>query len=273
MSTRDYEVVDFRVRPMTKEFAQHWVASAGIRVRPLLGANEETPLETLFAEMDSAGVTKAVVAGRYVYSAATPEHIAGLVKSHPDRFIAGFAGIDALKRMDAVRETERVVKELGLAGIVLEPFITELPANDKIFYPLYAKCAELNTRVIIVTGAAPFGIKKMVAGHPTAIDDVAGDFPDLRLMMSHAGWPWMLDAIAVAKRHKNVYLEASLYHFWPGAEVMVKAADIIPDQIVYASGYPIEPISTMTGFRRLGYSEEAFKKIVNDNPLAFLRET
>lgn len=265
--------IDCRVRPMTKEFAENWANAIKVMTRPLAGmADVEAPLENLFQQMDEFGVSKMVIVGRSAYVQAGMDHIAGLLKSYPNRFAAGFAGLDPLRKMDAVRDTERAVKELGLSGVAFDPFVTGSPMNDKVYYPILAKCVELDAAIIVNTGAAPLGIKSIVPANPITVDEVASDFPTLRILLSHAGWPWIREAIAVAKRHRNVYLECSLYYDYPGVEDFVKAAnDIVPDQVVYASAYPIDPVSTIETFRRLPFREDILAKICYQNAAKFLK--
>lgn len=130
---------------------------------------------------------------------------AELVHAHPDR-LKGFIFVDPNRGMAAVRELEMCVKEYGLHALYLTAFRTKLPANDKKNYPLYAKCCELGIPVHIYSSlnlskAVPYDI-----GHPRYIDEVARDFPELRIMAGVSGWPWVLEFITLAIRHENVYV-------------------------------------------------------------------
>lgn len=105
-----------------------------------------------------------------------------------------------------MRELEKAVKEYGLHALYLTAFRTKLPANDKKNYPLYAKCCELGIPVHIycslnLSASVPYDI-----GHPRYIDEVARDFPELKIMAGVSGWPWVLDFFALPLRHKNVYI-------------------------------------------------------------------
>ena len=94
----------------------------------------------------------------------------------------------------------------GAAALSPTAFRTKLPANDKKNYPLYAKCCELGIPVHIycslnLSASVPYDI-----GHPRYIDEVARDFPELKIMAGVSGWPWVLDFFALPLRHKNVYI-------------------------------------------------------------------
>ena len=98
------------------------------------------------------------------------------------------------------------VKEYGLHALYLTAFRTKLNAADKKNYPLYSKACELGIPVHIYSSlnlskAVPYDI-----GHPRYIDQVARDFPELKIMAGVSGWPWVLDFLCLAIRHENVYL-------------------------------------------------------------------
>ena len=157
--------------------------------------------EDFIAYLDSVGVEWGVTVDNNHNNKRTGE----IVSAYPDRF-KGFVFVDPNQGMAAVRELETSVKEYGLSALYLTAFRTKLAANDKKNYPLYAKCCELNIPVHIYSSlnlstAVPYDI-----GHPRYIDEVARDFPELKIMAGVSGWPWVLDFMGLAFRHKNVYL-------------------------------------------------------------------
>ncbi|MDI6873336.1 MAG: amidohydrolase family protein [Actinomycetota bacterium] len=137
----------------------------------------------------------------------TNDYYAGVVSRHPDR-LRCFAGVDPHKGMDAVREVERAVKELGLHGVALRPFMQQIPADHRKFYPIYAKCVELGVPVWIHTSISYASLPMYVA-HPSHLDQVCLDFPELKVVAGHGGWPWTAELVAVAWRHPNLYIDFS----------------------------------------------------------------
>lgn len=267
------KVIDCCVRPMTKEFSLPWKNSSPEMLRPMAGESDETPLDELFADFDRCGISKAVIIGREVFEkeGATPEHIAHLVKQYPERFVAGFAGMDPYRGMTGVRQTEKAIKDLGLKGVAFDTFEVQAFADDRVYYPFYTKISELGGAVVLTTGATPRQHNTMAYSTPVPIDQVASDFPELRVLIRHTGWPWVREAIAVAMRHKNVYLEFSLFYDFPGVEDFVKAANVVvPDQVVYASAYPVDPLNTLDKFKQLPFEKEVLPKVLYDNACRFL---
>lgn len=135
---------------------------------------------------------------------------AALVKKYPDRFV-GFTYSDPKRGMQAVRDLECSVREYGLGACYISAFRTHIPANDKRCYPVYAKCVELNIPVFIYTCMNLNPRLPMDIGHPRMVDEVARDFPELRIMATVGGFPWVHEFIGLAVRHANVYLNTEIH--------------------------------------------------------------
>ena len=171
--------------------------------------------EDLVTLLDAAGIERTLITGfdewSSVHETFIPNDIvAGIVERHPDRFVP-FAGADVLKGMDAVRGFEELVRDRGFRGLSVRPFMIGLPADDRRYYPLYAKCVELDVPVSIHSSANWTTVSVSDLGHPRHIDVVAADFPELKLIMSHAGYPWVLEACLLAWKYPNVYLELAAH--------------------------------------------------------------
>lgn len=166
----------------------------------------------LVAEMDRLGIGKVLVPAFQLFSYTrkhllwdfSPEDVQELRVDHADR-IHGLVGINPLARMDGLRTVERAVREYGFVGAHLHPYGFGVSLDDRDLYPFYAKCSELGVPVLIQSGHSAERMPS-VKGHPMGIDEVALYFPDLRLVLGHTGWPWCEEAIAMAWKHRNVYI-------------------------------------------------------------------
>jgi predicted TIM-barrel fold metal-dependent hydrolase len=246
----------------------------------------EIPLEQSIADLEKYGIAKAVMIGRNLEAThgfkVPNEHIAALQKRYPDKLI-GFAGVDPNQGMYAVRELEKAVKELGLKGVGLDPFLHKLRMNDKKMYPIFAKCVELDVPVVLNSGAPGF-IKPlsnyMSFASPEPVDEVATDFPELRIVIVHLGAPWLYQMIYIARRHPNVYIETSGITTGfrlcarPYLEAMQYTPDYplgIPDQFVYASAYPFGKLDAYKDVIKLAetmgtpLNDETIEKFVYKN--------
>lgn len=139
------------------------------------------------------------------------EETAKICATHPDKYL-GFAYIDPKNGMNAVRELEHCVKDLGLSALYISAYRTMLPANDKKCYPLYAKACELGIPVFIYC-AMNYTANLPMYVHPSFVDDVARDFPELKIMATVSGWPWCNDFIGLAIRHNNVCINLEVYDY------------------------------------------------------------
>ena len=169
-------------------------------------ANAPT-LEGFMKELEEMGVKW----GMTCHNSHDNDKTAAIVKQYPDR-LGGFCFVNPLDGMKAVREVERGVKELGLKAVYITAFRTHLAANDKHNYPIYAKCVELGVPVFIYSSMNLSGAVPMDIGHPIYIDEVARDFPELKIVASVSGWPWVYEFIGLALRHSNVYLNMETHN-------------------------------------------------------------
>jgi predicted TIM-barrel fold metal-dependent hydrolase len=162
-------------------------------------------LDDFVKSMDEAGVVTGVV-GR-----VANRELAEIVRAYPGRFI-GLASISPFDGMRGVREFEHVVRDLGLGGLRIAALFNMVPASDRRFYPLYAKCVELDVPVRIYASMNYANDRPYDLGHPRHIDQVAMDFPELRIVAGLSGWPWIADMVGLLRRHPNLYCDTAAHH-------------------------------------------------------------
>jgi len=271
-------VIDFRARANTPETDAYLrpridqIERMGITLpghgRKWYRAPAET-IEEFVGRLEPAGIDAVVFVGRNRGSVPgwplTNDFVAEVAAKYPGQVLA-MAGLDATDLGAAPDELRRSVLELGLRGANLDPFQIEAEADDPCFHPVYQACSELGVPLILTFGALP-GIPTVMRNGPRALDSIAQRFPDLTVIACHGGWPFTMDMIAVAWRNPNVYFDNSFYHFAPGADVLVRAAnEMIGDKMLYASAYPFLPLEeTLASFSELGFTPEARATVLGDN--------
>lgn len=263
-------IIDCRFRPLTPEF-MHYIVPTPQNFRITRTAPPEPEsLSTTLENFKAIGISKAVVSGRDMESLGgkkvSNEYIASLTQQYPEVFI-GVAGADPMKGKQALEDIEHAVKNLGLKGVSLDPFALQTDAADQRFYPIYELCSALNIPVLITIGPLPIGSGKIRWGSPLPIDDVTADFPNLKILASHAGFPYTQELVAIVWRNEHVYFESSIYRHLPGADLLVEAVNtVIPDKMVYASAYPYAPYQeALQKFLAMPYSAEVLPKILHEN--------
>jgi predicted TIM-barrel fold metal-dependent hydrolase len=164
-----------------------------------------TPLEELLRQMDAAGVERAIL----TIDAHDPEPYAEVRRAFPDRFILS-AMLDPMGGMATVRTLERVVREFDVRLARVTPFLVNRPPNDKVYYPLYAKCIELGVPISVNTGI-PGPPMPAEPQRPLHLDEVCLFFPELVLVMAHGADPWWGEAIRLMLKYPNLYMMTSAY--------------------------------------------------------------
>jgi predicted TIM-barrel fold metal-dependent hydrolase len=225
-------------------------------------------VELMFREMDEAGITKGVVVGRIRPNfVVTNDGIADLVNKHPDRLI-GVAGVDVWNEYhQAVPEIERSIGELKLKGVAIEPGGNQraMHFNDPRLHPIFAKCNELKVPVFVTTG--PKQGPALNYTHPENLESVAKEFPDLKIVVVHGCYPYVMEMIAIAIRCPNLFFHSDIYTSWPGGDLYIKAAEKrIVNQFLFASAYPTSPFKeAIEGLRTFELGDEAMEKILYKN--------
>jgi predicted TIM-barrel fold metal-dependent hydrolase len=172
----------------------------------------------LLSRMDAAGIAMAgVVAnvsaagvrryGGRVLDDNTADIVKQAISGHEDRLF-GWVGVNPLGGMKTVRYIDRSVRELGFKGVHIFPHWFVLPVNDKIYYPIYSKCAELGVPIAMQCGigGSPSGGKVVAA--PMQVREILYDFPELVLIALRVGQPWERDFVTLGRKYPNLVLGA-----------------------------------------------------------------
>jgi len=198
-----------------------------------------------------------------------PRVVADAVAAHPDRF-SGLIGIDPYTGMDGVRELEYAVKELGFIGAHLYPHWFELAPDHAKYYPFYAKCTELDIPIQMQVGQSMVYSREhrtVSVGKPHALDPVACDFPELKLIGIHIGIPWTDEMIAMAWKHDNVYIGSDAHSpkYWP--ESFVRYINSYgQDKVIFGTDFPVLDFRrTMDEIDALGFKPQVRRKFLRDN--------
>lgn len=273
------KIIDFRFRPNTPEVLSgiaNNTAFKGLCASIDFGKMKPQTLDEVVADLDRHHVVKAVITGRdcetTYASKSNNGSVAEFVGKYPEKFI-GYVGLDPHKGMRAVRELKQAVEQQGFRGASIDPYLAQIYVNDAKYYPLYAKCCELDVPVVITTGPATL-VPNAVIDHvaPRYIDFVARDFPELKIIVSHGGYPWVNEMIIVAQRNENVYLELSEYEFFPMSEAYIHAVNtIIADKVLYASAHPfVDFREALKNYEKLPLKPEVREKVLYRNAARLL---
>jgi predicted TIM-barrel fold metal-dependent hydrolase len=141
----------------------------------------------------------------------TNDYIAAVVKKYPDKLI-GMAAINPKFRgpRAAVEELERAIQDLKLTGLKLYPCYDHYSPSDwELTYALFEKAQQLGILVMVHQASTPVIDAPLELGRPFLLDAVGRKFPDLKLLVCHAGMPWVDECLVMVAKQPNFYLDLS----------------------------------------------------------------
>ena len=194
-----------------------------------------------------------------------------ICRQFPDRF-SGLAGIDPFRGMQGLRDLEEAVRELGFVGAHLYPHWCELAPDHAKYYPYYAKCCELDIPIMMQVGHnLVYSRQRRLpsVGRPICLDQVAIDFPELRLIGIHIGIPWTDEMISMCWKHENVYTAGDAYapKYWPDSYVHY-ANSYGREKVLFGTDWPvIDPERAVREIDELGLRDDARQLLMRDNAL------
>jgi predicted TIM-barrel fold metal-dependent hydrolase len=201
---------------------------------PKVGAQDDYVAYTI-AEMDRHGIARAMV-GVDGSNGANAEAI----RRFPARFFGSYQA-NPNRGMDEVRTIARLHRELGIKAVTAFPsgLCPQVPIDDKKWFPIYAKCVELDLPICVCVGV-PGPRLPMAPQKVELIDEVCWFFPDLRFVMRHGAEPWTALAVKLMLKWPNLYYMTSAFapKHYP-KDIIDFANTRGSDKILYAGYFPM----------------------------------
>ena len=280
MPAYEIRAIDAVVNIFNQEALQHRPLWRTEFLGKQMRVGEETTrgveLDEMLRRMDAAGIERGFLIAAKCGPLGHPacfhmplEVVNKAIKQHPDRFF-GLYGVDPTQGMRAVRELEHAVRDLGYVGAHGYPHWFELAPDHARWYPIYAKCCELDVPIQLQIGqsmvySADYPIRSV--SRPVTLDGVCCDFPELKMVGIHVGIPWADEAVAMAWKHRNCYLGSDAHspRYWPQSFVNF-INSYGQDKVIFGTDFPV------LGFERTRAELEALnlrpgplRKLLRDN--------
>jgi uncharacterized protein len=240
------------------------------------------PVPDYLAKMDRAGIDRsllvAVRAGDLNVRGSfevTYERVRDVCAAHPARF-SGLAGIDPFRGMAGLRELENSVRSYGFVGAHLYPHWFGLAPDHAKYYPYYAKCCELDIPIMMQVGHnLVYSRERRLpsVGRPICLDQVAIDFPELKLLGIHIGVPWTDEMISMAWKHENVFIGVDAYapKHWP-PQLVHYLNTYGREKVLFGTDWPvIDPERAVAEIGAMDLRPETRAALMRDNALRVFR--
>jgi predicted TIM-barrel fold metal-dependent hydrolase len=261
-----------------------------VRARMTANRKDLAEIQTALADpsallrlMDRESVERAAlinyVAPRVMgFDASTNDWVSRYVRGHEDRLIA-VGSVDPRLCPDPGAETKRLFEDLGIRMLKIHPPHQLLAANAYLtgvegLAEVYAAAERAGRPVMIHTGTSIFPGARNRFADPMAVDDVAVDFPNLSIVLAHAGRPLYMDtAVFLARRHPRVHLDLSGIPPRRLLEYLPRLPDLA-DRCLWGTDFPSPGVASMKqnvdDFLALPLSDDARRRILWDNAAALL---
>ena len=206
------------------------------------------------------------------------EEIAEVARANADVLIP-FASIDPHKGRRGVDEARRLISEHCVRGFKFHPNLQGFFPNDRMAYPLYEVIVEAGLPAVFHTGHSGIGSGMPGGGgirlkysNPIHVDDVAVDFPTLKIVLAHPSFPWQDEALSIAMHKPQVFIDLSGWSPKYFPPILVQYANtLLRHQVLFGTDYPfITPERWLADFETLEIRPEVRPLILKENALRLL---
>ena len=272
------EIVDHLANAFTPDRRAVWERAVGEQGIPLKVVQDEgddfAEPAAMVARMDELGIGTLVLPTGDVgphpsYDGVTTrwEELEALAAEHPGRFAAALVA-DPTTGMAGVREARARLEEPYVVGLWIHTHSWDRRLDHADWYPWYALCSELDVPVAMQTGTSG-GLMASECGRPIGVDRPALYFPDTRFVLSHMGWPWVQEAVAMALKFPNVYLGTGAYpprHWDPAVVQFLRGPG--RRKVLFGSNFPtVGHRKALAQVTELGLDEKTQAALLGGNAL------
>ncbi|BCB90982.1 amidohydrolase family protein [Phytohabitans suffuscus] len=207
------------------------------------------------------------------------EEVARLAAEHADVLVP-FVSVDPARGPSGVEALRKLVAEHpAVRGVKFHPGSQAFYPNDRIAYPLYEVIAEHGLIALFHTGHTGVGAGtpggggiRLKYGNPMYVDDVAVDFPGMKIILAHPSFPWQDEALSVALHKPDVHIDLSGWspkYFPP--QLVQYANTLLKHKVLFGTDFPmITPERWLADLDRIGIREEVKPLLLKENAARLL---
>jgi uncharacterized protein len=172
----------------------------------------------------------------------------------------------------------RAREDLGLVGYKFHPSMQAFRPDDGRWSDLFERAEDYRAPCLFHTGTSGIGAGtpggqgiELAYARPIHLDAVAARHPRMPVIMAHFGWPWHLEAVAIALHKSNVYLELSGWspRYVPD-EVVREAEGRLAERVLFGSDAPFFGAEKVLAGWEQRLPPDAFRRVTRDNAVRLL---
>jgi predicted TIM-barrel fold metal-dependent hydrolase len=272
--------IDVHVHPSTRGLDRH--ACHYFRRNP-----EELPQNAeSFAELYLRQDVKALLIGWHPSTVPqgarnSNEHVLELVSAYPNAFAGILASLDVTADLEAqTRYAEELVRHPKVAGFKFHPPDQGFYPSDRRLYRLWEVLQAAGKPVMFHVGFTVLGADTdggsgiaLDYGRPIHLDTLARDFPRMKIVAAHPGWPWEQELIGIVTHKRNLYVDTSGYLAEQLPELFRRAiAGRLQDKALFGTDFPYVDLErALASFDKLGVRDTVKDKLLRDNARSLFR--
>lgn len=167
------------------------------------------------------------------------EYVAQFVARAPEKLV-GFAGCDPTQP-GYMEELKHAIQGLGLVGVKMGPIYAGFDPRDPVCDPAYRYCQANGLPILFHTGTTFNHAAPLQYGRPWLFDEVAIHYPDLRIVLAHAGHPFSEECLVVIRKHPHLYADISALYYrpWQFYNTLIAAQEYrVTHKLLFGTDYP-----------------------------------
>jgi predicted TIM-barrel fold metal-dependent hydrolase len=273
--------IDYLCNSFTPDREQVWddaIAAQGVPIKVRRDPTDSfCEPDVLVARMDELDVATCLLATSDMSHHGTTfeydpianrfDETEALVEKYPGRFAALWA-VNPQKGMAGVRRAREVLANQWVAGLWIHTHSFDRRFDHADYYPYYALAAEYGVPVAMQAGTSG-GLMPSECGMPVGIDRPAIYFPEVNFLLSHTGWPWVAETVAMALKFSNVYLGTCAYppkHWDPAVHAFLRGPG--KRKVIYGTNFPtVGHRGSLAQVAELDLTDEVRANLLHDNAL------
>jgi len=267
--------IDVHVHPSTRGLDAH---ACSYFKRNL---NEIPRDENKFADLFIQHDVKALLIGWHPSTVTegarnTNDHVLDLTGKYPDAFAGILASLDThAADLDGVAAyAKELIKNPTVKGFKFHPPDQGFYPSDRRYYGIWEVLQAGSKPVMFHVGFTVLGANTdggsgigLDYGRPIHLDTVAKDFPRMKIIAAHPGWPWEEELIGIVTHKKNVYVDTSGYLAEQLPEMFLRAIrGRLQDKALFGTDFPyVDLEKALRSFDKLDFKDTTKEKILLSN--------